>query len=145
MLPSRSASVTRSWSPSTVQVAGLARVVAALRAMENMRGGVVTMPHKAAIVDLLDEVTPEGRQFGACNIIRREPDGPLIGAMLGEARRSAPPPGRCPRARYDRRRGRHPPRDDALPGRSPRHGCTLHNGKPMLAAQIDLMIAFMRA
>jgi shikimate dehydrogenase len=60
----------------------LAPVVEALRAVQNFKGGVVTMPHKAAIVDLLDEVTQEGRQVGACNVIRREPDGRLAGTML---------------------------------------------------------------
>lgn len=60
---------------------GLATVVAALRAIRNFQGAVVSMPHKSALVALLDEVSPEGRQVGACNVVRREPDGRLVGTM----------------------------------------------------------------
>jgi shikimate dehydrogenase len=64
----------------------LLQVVAGLRAVRNFRGAVVTMPHKAAIMALLDEVTPEARQVGACNVFRRAPDGRLIGTIFdGEA------------------------------------------------------------
>jgi shikimate dehydrogenase len=40
------------------------------------------MPNKSALVPLLDEVTPEARQVGACNVVRREPDGRLVGTMF---------------------------------------------------------------
>jgi shikimate dehydrogenase len=57
-------------------------VVAALRAIRNLRGAIVSMPHKTALVDLLDEVTSEARQVGACNVVRRDPDGRLVGTMM---------------------------------------------------------------
>jgi shikimate 5-dehydrogenase len=60
---------------------GLASVVSALRSVRNFAGALFSMPHKAAIVPLLDDVTPEGRKVGACNAVRREPDGRLVGTM----------------------------------------------------------------
>jgi shikimate dehydrogenase len=67
--------------PMHVPAGGLASVVDALTEIKNFRGAVVTMPHKAAIVELLDDMTPEARDAGACNVIRREPDGRLVGTM----------------------------------------------------------------
>jgi shikimate dehydrogenase len=60
----------------------LATVVAGLRAMSNLRGIVVTVPHKEAVVPLLDGLTPEARQVGAVNAIRRDPDGRLTGGQF---------------------------------------------------------------
>jgi shikimate dehydrogenase len=68
--------------PLLVAGEGLAAVVAALRAMRNVAGAIVTMPHKAAVVALLDAVMAEARQVGACNVVRREPDGRLVGTMF---------------------------------------------------------------
>jgi shikimate dehydrogenase len=65
-----------------VAAGGLARVVDGLRAVQSFRGGVVTMPHKSAVVALLDQVAPEAQHIGACNVIRRDPDGRLAGTML---------------------------------------------------------------
>lgn len=56
--------------------------IAGLRAMQNFAGAVVSMPHKSAIVALLDELTPEAALVGAVNVIRRELDGRLVGTML---------------------------------------------------------------
>jgi quinate dehydrogenase len=41
------------------------------------QGSAVTMPHKVAILKYLDELTPEGKDCGACNtvLIRKNPDG----------------------------------------------------------------------
>jgi shikimate dehydrogenase len=60
----------------------LGTVVAGLRALPNFRGSIITMPHKEAIVPFLDDATAEVKQVGACNVIRREPDGRLVGTML---------------------------------------------------------------
>jgi len=45
----------------------------------NVRGALVTMPHKVTTVDLMDEVTPAVRISGACNAILLRPDGTLLG------------------------------------------------------------------
>lgn len=68
--------------PLHVKPEGLAQAVQGLRAMQNLGGFVVTVPHKTAIVSLCDEVTPEARLIGAVNVVRRTADGRLIGGML---------------------------------------------------------------
>src|SRR5262245_20205987 len=68
--------------PLRVARGGLAPVITGLRAVESFRGAVVTMPHRTAVVDLLDDVLPEARQVGACNVVRREAGGRLTGTML---------------------------------------------------------------
>jgi shikimate dehydrogenase len=56
-----------------------------LRAMftlSNIRGALITMPHKVATVGLVDEVRPAARIAGAANAVRREPDGRLVADMF---------------------------------------------------------------
>ncbi len=60
----------------------LPAAISGLRAWRNFRGAIVTMPHKSAIVPLLDEVTPEVHEAGACNVVRRTADGRLVGTLL---------------------------------------------------------------
>ena len=50
--------------------------------LSNIGGALVTMPHKVTTVALLDEVTPAVRIAGACNAVRRAPDGRLQGDMF---------------------------------------------------------------
>ncbi len=50
--------------------------------LSNIRGALITMPHKVNVVDLLDEVTPAVRVAGACNAVRRAADGRLQGDMF---------------------------------------------------------------
>lgn len=68
--------------PWHVKPEGLAQAVQGLRALHNLGGFVVTVPHKTAIVALCDEVTPEARLIGAVNVVRRTADGRLVGGML---------------------------------------------------------------
>ncbi len=50
--------------------------------LNNIRGALITMPHKVVTVGLLDEVTPTVRVAGACNAVRRTADGRLLGDMF---------------------------------------------------------------
>ena len=50
--------------------------------LENIRGALITMPHKVSTVALLDEATPTVEIAGACNAVRRTPDGRLVGDMF---------------------------------------------------------------
>jgi shikimate dehydrogenase len=50
--------------------------------LTNMRGALITMPHKVSVVDLLDEVTPTVKVAGACNAVKRTTDGRLVGDMF---------------------------------------------------------------
>jgi shikimate dehydrogenase len=68
--------------PLEVAAAGLADVTRALRRVGSFAGAVVSMPHKTAIVPLLDDLTPEARLVGAVNVIRRTPDARLVGTVL---------------------------------------------------------------
>lgn len=60
----------------------LATVVQGLRRMRNLRGIVVTVPHKEAIAALCDELTEAAREVGAVNVIRRDADGRLTGGQF---------------------------------------------------------------
>jgi shikimate 5-dehydrogenase len=50
--------------------------------LTNIRGALITMPHKVATVRLLDEVTTAVRVSGSCNAILRRPDGSLLGDIF---------------------------------------------------------------
>jgi len=50
--------------------------------LENMRGALITMPHKVSTVCLLDDATPTVKIAGSCNAVRRADDGRLIGDMF---------------------------------------------------------------
>jgi len=53
--------------------------------LSNIRGALVTMPHKVTTVALLDEVTPTVKVAGSCNAILRRDDGTLLGDMFDGA------------------------------------------------------------
>ena len=57
-------------------------VVQGLRAMNNLAGFVVTVPHKTAMVALCDDVSAHARLIGAVNVVHRTEQGRLIGTML---------------------------------------------------------------
>jgi shikimate dehydrogenase len=50
--------------------------------LTNVRGALITMPHKVTTVGLLDEASPTVRIAGACNAVRRSDDGHLAGDMF---------------------------------------------------------------
>lgn len=54
----------------------------ALRGIKNFGGLIVTVPHKQAIAKLCDEVSDAARLIGAVNVVRREPDGRMVGDIL---------------------------------------------------------------
>jgi len=58
---------------------GLAAYLAARRADPAWRGCNVTMPHKQAVIPLLDRLDPLAQAIGAVNTVVREGDGTLIG------------------------------------------------------------------
>ena len=60
----------------------LATVFAGLKRIGNLDGLVVTMPHKNAMCELLDELGPAARTIGAVNAARRLPDGRWQGDMF---------------------------------------------------------------
>lgn len=69
-------------SPLHVRPDDLPTVVGAIRRMENVVGFGVTIPHKIAIMPLLDEVTPGAATIGAVNFVKRTAGGRLVGDNL---------------------------------------------------------------
>lgn len=54
----------------------------ALFKLTNIRGALITMPHKVVTVGLLDESTPAVQIAGACNAVRATADGRLQGDLF---------------------------------------------------------------
>jgi shikimate dehydrogenase len=50
--------------------------------LSNIRGALITMPHKVTVMDLLDEVSARAQVAGACNAVKRLPGGRLQGDMF---------------------------------------------------------------
>jgi len=51
----------------------------------NLRGALITMPHKVVTLSLVDEATPTARIAGACNAVLLRPDGTLLGDQFDGA------------------------------------------------------------
>ena len=68
--------------PFHVNSQSLAATIHGLRCVQNFKGAVITMPHKTEIVKLLDEASDEVKMVGACNVIKRAPDGSIHGDLL---------------------------------------------------------------
>lgn len=68
----------------------LAAYVAQRRADPDWRGCNITMPHKAAVMDLVDDPGEVRATIGAMNTIVRQPDGALIGTNTDAAGFYAP-------------------------------------------------------
>lgn len=61
---------------------GYAELLKATFTLENIRGALITMPHKVITVELLDEASPAVQIAGACNAVRRDQQGRLQGEMF---------------------------------------------------------------
>lgn len=57
-------------------------VLKSLFKVTNIRGALVTMPHKVTTFALVDETTTTARIAGSCNAILKRPDGTLKGDMF---------------------------------------------------------------
>ncbi|MEA3089356.1 MAG: shikimate dehydrogenase [Caballeronia sp.] len=71
--------------PMGVKAEDYVSVLQALFRLTNIRGALVTMPHKVTTTSLVDELTPTARIAGACNAILRRPDGTLLGDQFDGA------------------------------------------------------------
>ena len=66
--------------PFHVTATSLSRAVAGFRAIESLKGWLVTNPHKFAMFHLCDKVDASGTRLQAVNVVRRNSDdGRLIG------------------------------------------------------------------
>jgi shikimate dehydrogenase len=71
--------------PMGVQAADYAGVLASLAKLTNLRGALVTMPHKVRTLSLADEVTATARIAGACNALLLREDGSWLGDQFDGA------------------------------------------------------------
>ena len=71
--------------PMGVRPEDFAVSLKAIFRMSNVRGALVTMPHKVAANALVDEITPTARIAGASNAILLRPDGTLLGDQFDGA------------------------------------------------------------
>ena len=71
--------------PLHVAPVALDNAVAAIRHMQNVAGFGCTIPHKVAIIPLLDRLTERARLINAVNFVKRIPDGTLVGDNLDAA------------------------------------------------------------
>lgn len=71
--------------PMGVKPGDYAGTLAALARVTNLRGALVTMPHKVTTLSLADEVTPTARIAGACNALLLRPDGTWLGDQFDGA------------------------------------------------------------
>ena len=67
------------YSSRLVRPNGLPAYLAQVRQDPHWRGCNVTMPHKQAIMPLLDSLDPAAKKIGAVNTVVRQPDGTLRG------------------------------------------------------------------
>jgi shikimate dehydrogenase len=68
--------------PMHITAAGLEGAMRGFRAMENLIGLSVTIPHKGPIASYLDELSERARRVGVVNAVRREPDGRMVGDIF---------------------------------------------------------------
>jgi len=67
--------------PMEVAPAGFDALIGALKAVRNLDGLIITMPHKQAVLAHLDRLGDAARRVGAANVARREADGQWFGDM----------------------------------------------------------------
>lgn len=74
--------IDAAFSPLHVLPGDLPTVVTALRRSQNVAGFGVTIPHKIAVVPLLDELTDSAQRVGSVNFVRRTAEGRLTGTNI---------------------------------------------------------------
>ncbi|MEX6505328.1 shikimate dehydrogenase [Jiella sp. M17.18] len=68
--------------PLEVQPNHLDAFFALLRGAGNCDGVILTIPHKEPAFELVDSMSERARALEAVNVVRREPDGRLVGDMV---------------------------------------------------------------
>jgi shikimate dehydrogenase len=68
--------------PLHVRSADVKLVFGGLRAVSNVQGLIATIPHKPAMLDLVDEASPRARQVGAVNVVAFDAERRARGDIL---------------------------------------------------------------
>lgn len=69
-------------TPMGCQSADFPAFLRAVFTLTNVVGALITMPHKQVTLGLVDEASPAARVAGACNAVRRDAEGRLIGDLF---------------------------------------------------------------
>jgi len=68
--------------PMGVRAGDFAAALPVIFRFTNLDGALITMPHKVSVVAMLDEASPAVRIAGACNAVKRDAVGKLVGDMF---------------------------------------------------------------
>jgi len=68
--------------PLGVKSEDFARAFPEICRFTNFHGALITMPHKIAVIGLIDDVSTAVKVAGSCNAVRRNGDGRLVGDMF---------------------------------------------------------------
>jgi shikimate dehydrogenase len=68
--------------PLGVKSEDFARAFPEICRFTNFHGALITMPHKIAVIGLIEEVSTAVKVAGSCNAVRRDGDGRLFGDMF---------------------------------------------------------------
>ena len=68
--------------PMGVKAEDYAAALKAIFSLTNIRGALITMPHKVTTVSLADEATTTARIAGSANALLKRPDGTLLADMF---------------------------------------------------------------
>jgi shikimate dehydrogenase len=68
--------------PMHVAPAGLAAAMESFRALHNLIGLSVTIPHKGTVVPHIDRLSERAKRLRVVNAVRREPDGSFVGDIF---------------------------------------------------------------
>jgi shikimate dehydrogenase len=68
--------------PMGVKAEDYARLLPLLFRLTNLRGALITMPHKVTTVALVNELSTAAKIAGACNAVLNRADGTLLGDMF---------------------------------------------------------------
>lgn len=71
--------------PMAVRAEDFVSALPLVMRMSNVRGALITMPHKVTTLGLVDEASRTAQIAGACNAVLRRPDGTLLGEQFDGA------------------------------------------------------------
>ena len=71
--------------PMGVKAEDFPGTLASLRKFTNLHGALITMPHKVAVVGMLDQASTAVKIAGSCNALLLRADGSLLGDMFDGA------------------------------------------------------------
>lgn len=69
-------------APMSCRAEDFSALLRPLFQLTNLRGALITMPHKVTVLGMLDDASTTAKIAGSCNAVLRRPDGSLAGDMF---------------------------------------------------------------